>query len=299
MKNYIIKIVFGTFLVLSTTIAIFNFVSFSSVFYSKGNAQNGKPPWIGATGAFWTEDEARTDCYVNGFGSPEARAAYERDHGLAPSSSPAATSSSSKKKSSGPTLTEYAESDYAQMVVVSKKAAYDTYKSGRNEITSAKRGTYVTVTGKSSNGYYRCSFTDESGSNVEAYLLYKGKDNIVDVDTYEKAFAETDRKEATCTKDGFIKYTNSLSNLTKKDVLPALGHTEGEAVTETEPSYFSDGKSVVRCTVCNEVLSSTPIPQLMPISLTAFIIIICCAAGVVALIIFFAVRSAKKKKQNL
>ena len=68
-------------------------------------------------------------------------------------------------------------------------------------------------------------------------------------------------KEATCTERGVRTYTCiSDESHTRTEEIDRLGHTAGEEVTEnrTDPTCTEAGyhDSVVRCTVCNEAISS-------------------------------------------
>lgn len=139
-------------------------------------------------------------------------------------------------------------------VVLSKKAVYSSYNSGKEELGSLSKGTEVEVTGNTSNGYYRFTYTTEDGSEVEAYLLYKGKDNIVDKDTYDAAWELTNTVDATCTKDGYVEYTNSLSGLTKRDKIKSTGHVLGDEELIKEPGLFSKGEIATHCAVCGEII---------------------------------------------
>ena len=167
-------------------------------------------------------------------------------------------------KPATPTLTEYDADSQPTYVVTSKKAVYDDYNKGRNEIGSVSKGTEVVVTGKSSNGYYRFDYTAEDGTTTTGYLLFEGKDNIVPKEDYDAAWAESSRVEATCTKDGYIEYTNSLSGLKYKDELKATGHVLGDEELTLEPTWTKPGEIVTHCAVCNEVIDSREIPPIVP-----------------------------------
>ena len=183
------------------------------------------------------------------------------------SSSGNTTASQNNKSSSrpaAPTLTEYDADSQPTYVVTSKKAVYDDFNKGRNEIGSVSKGTEVVVTGKSSNGYYRFDYAAEDGTSTTGYLLFEGKDNIVPKEDYDAAWAESNRVEATCTKDGYIEYTNSLSGLKYKDELKATGHVLGDEELTKEPTWTKPGEIVTHCAVCNEVIDSREIPPIVP-----------------------------------
>ena len=212
----------------------------------------------------------------------------------ASSSSSTSSSSSSSSKSSKtvkatkPTLEE---GDFGTYVILSKKAVYSNYDSTKEEIGNLYAGDEVDVTGKTSNGYYRFSYITDDNETVDAYLLFKDKDNIIDKETYETGWSETDRVEATCTSEGYIEYTNSYSELTKQKTLDMISHTRGSLEYITEPTLFSTGIAGYKCTVCGEVLEQYEVAALVPMWLwvTLGVVIAGCATCVITVVI-------KKKK---
>lgn len=245
--------------------------------------------------------------YQNGNSSKEIRDEYKASIGQSSSTSSSASSSSSSSKSSSessnssinssskktsvaPTLDETFTGDY---VVISKKAVYSSYESSREEIGSLARGTEVQVTGNSSNGFYRFAFEKEDGSTVDGYLLYKGKDNIVTKEEYDAAWEETERVESTCQKAGYIKYTNSLSQLTKKEELEIIEHKAGDEKIAKEPGLFSEGEKTIYCAVGGEVYATEPVAAYFPIWVLYLIIAFCVVA-----IVSFAIIIVKVKKHS-
>ena len=172
--------------------------------------------------------------------------------------------SSEKARNLSPTLTEYDSNNQLPYIITSKKAVYDDFNKGRNEIGSVSKGTEVVVTGKSSNGYYRFDYTAEDGTTTTGYLLYEGKDNIVPKEDYDAAWSETERVEATCTEDGYIEYTNSYSGLTKKDEIKATGHVLGDEELTKEPTWTRPGEVVTHCANCNEIIETREIEPIVP-----------------------------------
>lgn len=91
-----------------------------------------------------------------------------------------------------------------------------------------------------------------------------GKCDVCDVPMCggNHTWKETERKDATCTEDGYAKYECTACNETKIDTLPAPGHTEviDEAVAATcTATGKTEGK---HCSVCGTVLveqTETPI----------------------------------------
>lgn len=150
----------------------------------------------------------------------------------------------------------------------------------------------------------------------------------------EAAWEESNRTDATCTEDGVINYTNSLTKETKTEVIPATGHTyittstedatcteagrivktcdtcgdvqeetiealghvEGEPTTKVEPTLFTDGVEVVTCDTCGEELSSTVLPAKLPHPTYWIVGIISLVVLTVVFCVSFIV--IKKRKQN-
>lgn len=181
------------------------------------------------------------------------------------SSTSGGSSASAPKKASkpaGPTYSDFSDGAH-QYVVTHKKALYDTYNKGRNEVGSVVKDTEVSVLGESSNGFYHINYTAEDGTAVDGYLYYEGKDNIVTKEEYDKAWEVTNTKDATCEKDGKVTETNALSNGKRYTVIPATGHTESKWQTKVEPSFFKDGEQIKTCTTCNKTLQSEVLPSTM------------------------------------
>ena len=138
-------------------------------------------------------------------------------------------------------------------------------------------------------------------------------------------------KEATCTEEGVTTYTCECGD-SYTESIPALGHEEGEWETVTEPTCTEEGKKMLKCTRCGEVLKEEAIPakghvagdwevtkeadwindgeqikkctvcgevletQVIPADHTPLYIIAGCVAGVIILIIAFVI--AKKRKHG-
>ena len=65
----------------------------------------------------------------------------------------------------------------------------------------------------------------------------------------------------TCTEEGYTLHTCSVCGANMKDNFTiALGHTPGEWVTEREATRDQSGLEVLRCTVCNEIISTVVTP---------------------------------------
>lgn len=67
----------------------------------------------------------------------------------------------------------------------------------------------------------------------------------------DAAWEETERVEATCTEDGKIVYTNSITGDVKEESIPAAGH-DYEVTDTTEAACTEDGKNTYTCKVCGD-----------------------------------------------
>lgn len=110
----------------------------------------------------------------------------------------------------------------------------------------------------------------------------------------EHDYQETEKTEATCTEDGSIIYTCSVCGDSYSDTIPATGHTEGNWVITREARLFSEGLKQEVCPVDNEVLDEKVIPQTCPIPLAGVIGIIV-AIAIVAGVSTGVVINKKKK----
>lgn len=78
--------------------------------------------------------------------------------------------------------------------------------------------------------------------------------------TGEHVYAtEAERKEATCTEDGYVIMACQCG-ATETTVLESVGHISGEWVVVKEATETEDGLKQRCCTVCDEVLETLPIP---------------------------------------
>lgn len=78
-----------------------------------------------------------------------------------------------------------------------------------------------------------------------------------------------DEVPATCTEDGTIAHyicadcgvlLDSELQVVENTVIEKTGHTPGSSAVEAEPTCTEEGKSVVSCTVCDEILNTESIP---------------------------------------
>ena len=152
----------------------------------------------------------------------------------------------------------------------------------------------------------------------------------------DAAWEETERVEATCTEDGKIVYTNSITGDTKEEyipaaghdyevtdtteaacteegkntytckvcgdayeeAIPATGHTEGEWKVTKEAGLFSAGSKEVTCEKCGEVLGTEEIPQTCPLPLAAVIGIVVAVVAVLGIVIIVVKKRNKLLPNN-
>lgn len=113
----------------------------------------------------------------------------------------------------------------------------------------------------------------ENGS-VEYTNSLTGEIKTEELELTEHDYQESERIEATCTEDGSITYTCSICGDSYTDTISATGHTEGNWVVIKEAGLFSEGLKQEICPVDNEVLNEGVIPQTCPLPLAGVIGII-------------------------
>lgn len=88
----------------------------------------------------------------------------------------------------------------------------------------------------------------QNGNQTETKTETKAEPTQEEIDA---AWEETERTEATCTEDGKIVYTNSITGDTKEESIPAAGHDY--EVTETaDATCTEDGTNTYTCKVCGD-----------------------------------------------
>lgn len=142
----------------------------------------------------------------------------------------------------------------------------------------------------------------EETERVEATCTEDGKivyTNSITGDTKEESipatghdYEVTDTTEAACTEDGKNTYTCKVCGDSYEEAIPATGHTEGEWKVTKEAGLFSTGSKEVTCEKCGEVLNTEEIPQTCPLPLAAVIGI------VVAVVAVFGIVIIVVKKRN-
>lgn len=185
-------------------------------------------------------------------------------------------------------------------------------------VSELKKGDQVNVTGKSNTGYLRI--------NKDGKDSYLKEEQATDQASYDSAWSEVERKDPTCTEDGYVKSHNSISNEDKEETLPktghdyettktvdptctddgykletckvcgdekkttlkAKGHTAGEWETTKKARLFFKGTKEQKCSVCGEVLDTESIPSKLPFFVLPAIIVVAIVAigGVVGFVIW-------------
>ena len=191
-------------------------------------------------------------------------------------------------------------------------------------VSELKKGDQVNVTGKSNTGYLRI--------NKDGKDSYLKEEQATNQASYDSAWSEVERKDPTCTEDGYVKSHNSISNEDKEETLPktghdyettktvdptctddgykletckvcgdekkttlkAKGHTAGEWKTTQKAGLFFKGAKEQECSVCGEVIDTESIPSKLPFFVLPVIIVVAIVAigGVVGFVIW------KKKHLN-
>lgn len=105
----------------------------------------------------------------------------------------------------------------------------------------------------------------------------------------------TGTTEATCTEDGYNTYTCKVCGDTYEETIPATGHVEGEWTVTKEAGLFSAGEKTLTCEKCGEVLKTETIQQKCQLPFAAVIGIAIAVILVVAIVIVVV---AKKRKRQ-
>lgn len=137
----------------------------------------------------------------------------------------------------------------------------------------------------------------ESTCVVAGSVVYKnsltGATKTEELPLIEHDYQETENVAPTCTEDGHITKTCTGCGDVQTETIKATGHQAGEAIVATPAGWFSEGESVVNCTVCGEELSSEVIPQTSPLPLAAVIGIAVAVVALIAGVVFAVVRKKK------
>lgn len=148
----------------------------------------------------------------------------------------------------------------------------------------------------------------EETERVEATCTEDGKivyTNSITGDTKEESipatghdYEVTDTTEAVCTEDGKNTYTCKVCGDAYEEAIPATGHTEGEWKVTKEAGLFSTGSKEVTCEKCGEVLDTEEIPQTCPLPLAAVIGIVVAVVAVLGIVIIVVKKRNKLLPNN-
>ena len=237
-------------------------------------------------------DEIDEACEAAGVYSSSSNTSTQQANNSNNTNTQSATNNTTTANTSTNTIINYDSSKI--YVVTSKKAVYDKYDSSKSELGSLSKGTEVSVIGETSNGYYVFEYTLEDGTVIDAYLLFKGKTNIVSKEEYDAAWTESNRVDPTCENTGYIEYTNSLSELTYKDEIEATGHvTSANSTYEVvKPGVFKNGKTIIYCDKCGQIAREENIDSYFKTQ-TLLVILI----GVFGVVLIISVFYLIKKKR--
>lgn len=222
------------------------------------------------------------------------------------------TSGSGESKTSAPVVAPpiLAELvDAAAYVVVKSSEVYDGYDGGKKTGAVLDPDTEVTVTGYTSNSYYRLedgTYVPKTGiatktdydaawsvieeipatctgaGSVKSVNALSGKEREEVIEALDHDYTMTDYAEPTCTEAGYDTYVCNVCGDTYTEEIEATGHEAGEPVVTVEPKTFSKGVKTTYCSVCGEVLTEEEIPQTFPIPLWGVIAIAVVVVGGVA-----------------
>ena len=253
------------------SVAIFTFVMVATVAFSRVEVK--------ATG--W--DDTTIDITgVNGGSEEEWRAANEAYYGELAAQWAEEEAAQSKASENGYT-DEYGVLHYTgpsipaeEREAIQDQQFYEEYYSKTSQESTSSSGTSSSSSAKSTEP------TSSTPEYTEAEI--------------EAAWEESDRTEATCTSEGVITYTNSITGETKTEVISVLSHTEGEPEITKKAGMFSEGTQTISCSACGELISTETLPQTCPLPLS---VVIAICAGVIVLIIgiffFLKRRSARRE----
>ena len=135
----------------------------------------------------------------------------------------------------------------------------------------------------------------EETERVEATCTEDGKivyTNSITGDVKEESipaaghdYEVTDTTEAACTEDGKNTYTCKVCGDAYEEAIPATGHTEGEWKVTKEAGLFSTGSKEVTCEKCGEVLDAEEIPQTCPLPLAVVIGVVVAVVVIIGAIV--------------
>lgn len=132
--------------------------------------------------------------------------------------------------------------------------------------------------------------TDEGVITYTNSITRESKTESIPVTEHD--YVETICIEATCTDPGKVTYACTACKESYEKELPMLEHVEGDWTIVKEAGVFSTGERNLVCSTCGEILQSEEIPQNCPLPIYVVIGIVCVAVVIVMSVIWFV----KKRK---
>lgn len=132
---------------------------------------------------------------------------------------------------------------------------------GGTAVSGATASSYSLPTGKLANTseYYYCVVTATRTDNGLSASVTTDPVKVVYKDG-EHSFKLVSSIDATCTSVGHKYYKCELCAKTKTETVPALGHTVGEWVVDSEASCTASGVKHTSCTVCGKLIENVYMP---------------------------------------
>lgn len=103
---------------------------------------------------------------------------------------------------------------------------------------------------------------DEAGSRRKVCETC-GKEVVEEIQPCEHQYVLTDSKESTCTEAGYDTYTCEECGKSYTEERKLLDHEAGDWETVSEATEAEEGKSVLKCKVCGQVIAEKTIPKLV------------------------------------
>ena len=271
------------------------------------------------------------DAYVANGMKPEYRKIVE-DAGITINAAPSAAS---KEEKAEQVPIEYTVEDVTPYPAWATKDC--NIRSGADtsydKAGSLKKDEQVTVTGKTSTGWFRINTSGgkeayilsklittenpssaadqtekgkengaeaaEEGDNVEAaseVTLDNEAESAKPAGPHEHTYTSEVTKEATCTEPGILTYMCECGD-TFTEEIPLADHTEGEWELAKDATLISNGARVRKCTVCGEVLEKEIIhARTLDLIKLVIGVILMLVVGIPATKKYLAIRRVKREK---
>ena len=140
---------------------------------------------------------------------------------------------------------------------------------GEKSQTCATCGDIITQTIPATTHSYSTEWTidvaptcTEEGSKSHHCTVCGDKTDITVVEALGHNLESNIIQEPTCTDSGLRLISCTNCDYEIEEAIPATGHTEGEWITDIEPTVYKEGAKHQNCAVCGRVFKSGTIPQL-------------------------------------